>query len=182
MADNTLDSLVRELQDAKREYDRLAFDEERSRTLGPPAGAVQLATLERRLGHALPPSYRAFLELHNGWDEFSGGSKLLAADDHGREWVSERIAYWDALFEDDSVNPFKHGCLPVLFGEDENHFVVIDPRTVRSDGEMDFIDYDYTVEFARYPTFTHFLAHDLDVTRELIARQVDGVPSDDEAE
>jgi hypothetical protein len=182
MANHTLESLIRELHDAKREYDRLAFDEERPRTLGPPVGAIQIATLELRLGCAIPPSYLAFLELHDGWDEFSGGSKLLAVADHGCDWVKQRIAYWDALFEDDSVNPFKRGCLPVLFGEDENHFVVIDPRTVRSDGEMDFIDYDYTVEFARYPTFTHFLAHDLDVTRTLIARQVDGVPSDDEAE
>lgn len=182
MPENTLEQLIQELADAKRQYDQLAFDEERARTLGPPASPAQIAALEQRLGRALPPSYRAFLELHNGWDEFSGGSKLLAVEDQGREWVAERMGYWNDLFEDDSVNPFKRGCLPVLFGEDENHFLVLDPRTARADGEMDFIDFDYTEDFARYGTFTEFLRHDLEITRKLIARQVDGVPSEDEEE
>jgi hypothetical protein len=174
MSGNTLAQLIRELAEAKRKHDQLAGYEERPRTLGPPASPAQLAALEQRFGHALPPSYRAFLELHNGWDEFSGGSKLLAVEDHGRDWVRERIAYWDALIEDDAANPFRCGCLPVLFGEDENHFLVLDPRTVRDDGEMDFVDFDYTVEFVRYPTFTEFLRDDLEITRRLIAQHADG--------
>src|SRR5687768_4582165 len=37
MPENTLEQLIRELADAKRKYDQLAEDEERPRTLGPPA-------------------------------------------------------------------------------------------------------------------------------------------------
>src|SRR5688572_16623494 len=180
MPENTLELLIREIADAKRKYDQLVFGEERPRTLGLPADPAQLDALEQHLGRALPPSYRAFLELHNGWDEFSGGSKLLAVEDHGRDWVCERIAYWDDLFEDDSVNPFQRGCLPVLFGEDENHFLVLDPHTAREDGEMEFIDLDYTEELARYSTFNEFLRHDLEITRRLIARYVAGVSSGEE--
>lgn len=174
MPDNDLEQLINELEEAKRKYAELAQDEDRPNKLGPPAGPAQLAALEKRLGRALPPSYRAFLELHNGWAEFSGNSKLLAVEDHGEAWVSERIAYWDQLFEDDDVNPFKRGCLPVLFGEDENHFLVLDPSTVRDDGEMDFIDFDYTEDFERYRTFTDFLREDLEITRRLIAQQIEG--------
>jgi hypothetical protein len=178
MPESALEELIRELEEAKRKYDRLLLNEERPNTLGPPAGAAQLAELEQRLGYPLPPSYRAFLELHNGWDNFAGGSKLLAVEDHGREWVRERIAFWDALIEDDSVNPFWCGCLPVLFGEDENHFLVMDPRTVREEGEMDFIDFDYAREFKRYATFTDFLREDLEIMRNLIAGHGDSVRSD----
>jgi hypothetical protein len=149
MPDHDLEALIQELEAAKQKYAELAQDEERSNKLGAPASPAQIAALEKRFGRALPPSYRAFLELHNGWEEFAGLSKLLAVEDHGKAWVSERIAYWDQLFEDDSVNPFKRGCLPVLFGEDENHFLVLDPTTVRDDGEMDFIDFDYTEDFER---------------------------------
>ncbi|MEZ4360754.1 MAG: SMI1/KNR4 family protein [Kofleriaceae bacterium] len=32
-----------------------------------PATEAEIAEAERRMGHAFPPSYRAFLALHRGW-------------------------------------------------------------------------------------------------------------------
>jgi hypothetical protein len=47
----------------------------------PPPGASPSAidAAERRLGFAIPPSYRAFLEVHDGWPGFFHGASLLSA-------------------------------------------------------------------------------------------------------
>jgi hypothetical protein len=47
----------------------------------PPAGASgrAIAEVERRLGRPLPPSYRAFLELYDGWPNLYHGISLLGA-------------------------------------------------------------------------------------------------------
>jgi len=175
-----LEELIRSLGEAKREYHRLAFDEEHIPELGPPASPAQIAKLERLIGKPLPPSYRNFLELHNGWKDFSGGASLLAVEDHESEWVKEKIRYWSDLFEDDSKNPFAKGAIPILFGEDENHFVVLDAETVQEDGEMEFVDYDYTEEHQRFNDFTSFLKYDLKIAKQLIDNQRLGIPTDEE--
>ncbi len=46
-----------------------------------PRGASEesLQAAERRLGRALPPSYRAFLRQHDGWERLFDGASLLPA-------------------------------------------------------------------------------------------------------
>src|SRR5690349_4780553 len=62
---------------------------------GPPAAPGQLATLERALGRELPPSYRAFLELHDGHRGLAGPGDLLATSEvlPGGAWHA-RIRRW----------------------------------------------------------------------------------------
>jgi len=43
----------------------------------PPATEEEDATAEMRLGLALPPSYRAFLSVSNGWELFGGFVQIL---------------------------------------------------------------------------------------------------------
>jgi hypothetical protein len=52
----------------------------------PPPGAAPSAidAAERRLGFAIPPSYRAFLEVHDGWPGFFHGASLLSAQQLAR--------------------------------------------------------------------------------------------------
>lgn len=176
-----LQSLIQELAEAKRAYDRLVFDEQQPHELGPPASPDQIAKLEKILRRRLPPSYHAFLELHNGWSDFDGGSKLLATEDQEAQWVKERIKYWSDLIEDDTENPFQQGAIPVLLGEDENHFLVLDPRSAQENGEMDFVDYDYGQEHRRFKDFTSFLENSLKITQALIDRETKG-STDEEIE
>lgn len=51
----------------------------------PSGREAQLAATEARLGHALPPSYRAFLANHDGWPRFYEGAGLLGTRELGRE-------------------------------------------------------------------------------------------------
>ena len=49
----------------------------------PAATADQIVAAEARLGHRLPPSYREFLQLHNGWPRFFEGASMLSASELG---------------------------------------------------------------------------------------------------
>ena len=177
-----LQSLISELLEALRRRDQLLFDEKYPHELGEPCSPRQIAGLERILGKPLPPSYRAFLELHNGWKKFVGGARLLAVEDQESAWVKKRLEDLDTLFfeDEEAENPFKHGAIPVLLGEDESSFLVLDPRVVRQNGEMDFVQFDLTEEERRFEDFSSFLQHKLNLTREIIDDQTKG--SSDEKE
>jgi len=171
----SLPELVAQLDDAMRTYDHLVFDEEVKHPRGKPCTPKQIAKLERMLGQPLPPSWRAFLELHNGWDEFSGESKLLSVEDQRAEWVQDRLDDIDELCDEfDSENPFNHGALPVMLGEDTKSVLYVDPRTARADGEMDFVALDIIEEEDRFPNFTAFLMHKLEILRRLIDKETRG--------
>jgi|GEM_PF-4304370 len=172
---NELRLIVDELVAALRRYDKLRFDELQSRELGPPATPDQVARLSHVLRFVLPPSWRAFLSIHNGWQNFRGTAKILSTEDYGLPWVNQRVKDWEDLL-DGQVNPFGDGRQPVLLGTDESSFLVVDPTTVRADGEMSFIMYDYLQEERRFPDFASYLRHHLSIMRALISRE-DGAPA-----
>ncbi|WP_346164436.1 SMI1/KNR4 family protein [Streptomyces bangladeshensis] len=67
--------------------ERPAGDEEplRTRRLGfPPASEERIRAVEERLGHRLPPSYRTFLAVSDGWRHAGGSVRLLAGTDQIR--------------------------------------------------------------------------------------------------
>jgi hypothetical protein len=175
-----LQELIHELIGAKREYFRLAFDREPRFELGEPCSPQQIAKLAGILGKPLPPSYRAFLELHNGWNGFDGVTKLLAVEDHGQAWVRNRVESLSSLLQEYAdENPFREGAIPILLGENEPAFTVLDPRKVRKNGEMDFVTFDLMQEQDRFKDFISFLQDDLAVTQELIEDEKKGTTADE---
>jgi hypothetical protein len=69
-----------------------------SRWLGfPGATEVQIAAVEARLSVKLPPSYREFLKISNGWRQTTPFIyRILAIEEV--EWFSVRYAEWLTLF------------------------------------------------------------------------------------
>jgi len=176
-----LQKLIHELAEVKREYYRLAFDEEHPMKLGEPATLKQIAKLEQRLGKPLPPSYRDFLELHNGWEHFDGDLNLLSVNDQDSDWVKEWLKMLAMAFEEvGEENPFDKGAIPVMLGEGEHRFLILDPRTVRPDGEMDFVKYTFAEAEDQFEDFTSFLRYDLEVEHQLIEKEKKGTPDEDE--
>jgi hypothetical protein len=175
-----LKSLISEIERALRELDRLTLDEEDAHELGAPATPQQISNLEKLIGKPLPPSYRAFLELHNGWADFDGEAKLLAIEDHDKKWVKQRVKDWSDLFEDEGKNPFSNGCIPILLGKTESSYLVLDPRKVRRDGEMEFVVYDYNVPEETFKDFTAFLRDSLNTLEELIEDEKSGAQDDED--
>lgn len=175
-----LEKLIPALQEALRKRDRLVFDEEYPHPLGEPSTQEQLATLERIVGKPLPPSYLAFMTLHNGWGHLVGDARVLAVEDYGSPWLKRRLDDLSTLFYDFGPDPFEAGAIPIVLGEDARGFLVLDPTTVRKNGEMDFISYDLTRKEDRFRDFNAYLEHKLKLLQQMIDRETKGAPEEDE--
>jgi hypothetical protein len=79
-----LKSLLRSLREIQAEIQRIA--PYRDFCLQPNRGASRSAigAVERRLGRALPPTYRDFLRAHDGWPRFYDGATMLGTATLGR--------------------------------------------------------------------------------------------------
>jgi hypothetical protein len=163
-------SALAELIQLLNESWRLEYDEDLKIELGAPASPMQLAALERRLGSPIPPSYRAFLLLHESWKDFASDSSLLSPNDYDEEWVRERLADLNDLFKEfESDNPVGAWGFPIMLGRTGRMSLFLDKRSVRADGEMDFVYYDATEEQARFANFLEFLQAQIVTRKSLIA-------------
>ena len=169
-----LRKLIPEIQAAFAESDRLMFDEEMPHELGPRCSAAQLKTLEKKLGGTIPPSYRAFLELHNGWENLAGDAKILAVEDHGSKWVKKRLDWLSVLFYDQGDDPLEKGAIPLLLGPDAREVVLLDPSVRHKNGELDLVDYDLVREVRRFPDLVKYLEAKLHVLQAMIKEDTKG--------
>ncbi|QIQ02506.1 SMI1/KNR4 family protein [Streptomyces liangshanensis] len=107
-----------------------------------PASAARIGALEERLGRRLPPSYRTFLEVSDGWRHAGGFIELLAGTEAAR-WFEDEGGfgawYREDLREDSTPEE-------VLFAgmweralqldvESDLTYVLLDPLDVDADGE-----------------------------------------------
>jgi hypothetical protein len=108
----------------------------------PPASEERILALEERLGHRLPPSYRTFLAVSDGWRHAGGFVWLLAGID-GVRWHEDAAGlaeYYredlgdDATFEEALVAGMWERALQ-LDVESDAAYVLLDPGDVDSDGE-----------------------------------------------
>ncbi|MFI6695523.1 SMI1/KNR4 family protein [Streptomyces sp. NPDC050433] len=58
----------------------------------PPAGEERIAALEQRLGATLPPSYRSFLAVSDGW-RGAGRSVCLMGTTEGVHWHGDPMGF-----------------------------------------------------------------------------------------
>ncbi|MEU9155620.1 SMI1/KNR4 family protein [Streptomyces sp. NPDC048417] len=108
------------------EGERQARDEEplRTRWLGfPPASEERIRALEERLGHRLPPSYRTFLAVTDGWRHAGGFVWLLAGTEQARwhEDASLLAGMWGRALQVDV--------------ESDATYVLLDPGDADASGE-----------------------------------------------
>ncbi len=114
-----------------------------ARWLGfPPASGERIADLERRLGVQVPPSYRAFLEVSDGWRHAGGFVSLLAGTQEVC-WHNDasRLAEMFEEHLDDDAGPQERTEVEIwhrglqLHVESDATYVVMDPEDVDEDGE-----------------------------------------------
>src|SRR5262245_59385736 len=109
------------------------------------AGERGIAAVERRLRHPLPPSYRAFLAVHDGWPQFYQGASLLGVRHLARGTYDEVtrlvLEEWEAPLAGSARSPRRHVPKHVLvpFGIDARAETIFAFNTacVRRDGEME---------------------------------------------
>jgi hypothetical protein len=117
-------------------------DEEARRLGFAPASGVRIAALEEQLGHRLPPSYRAFLEVSDGWRHAGGFVWLLAGTEQAR-WYEDAAGLGEVYLEDlDEDSPPEKVMLAGMWeralqldAESDITHVLLDPADVDGDGE-----------------------------------------------
>lgn len=158
-----------------------------ARWLGfPPASEERIAAMEERLGRRMPPSYREFLKVSDGWRHAGGFVWLLAGTEHAH-WHDNESGLAD-LFEeslDEDAGPeerreaelWRRG-LQLDVESDITH-VLLDPEDVDEDGE--WAVYTWASWRAAPPErHENFLAFMRDMYRELHSlrsRPGDGEPA-----
>jgi hypothetical protein len=144
-----------------------------SRWLGePPATDEQIAAAEKRLGVALPPSYRAFLKVSNGWN-FPNPfvARVAGTEEIGylRDIDPDLIRDWNSGYDAEAVElssgqewPEKHLANTVLVNVpsdfDDGAYLMLNPATIH-DGEMEAWFFSHWTPGAdAYPSFWHLMA------------------------
>lgn len=144
-----------------------------TRWLGfPPASEERIAAMEERLGRRMPPSYREFLKVSDGWRHAGGFVWLLAGTADAR-WHDNESGLADMFEEylDEDAGPeerreaelWRRGLQ--LDVESDATYVLLDPEDVDEDGE--WAVYTWASWRAESPErHASFLAFMRDVYRE----------------
>ena len=144
----------------------------------PGASEAEITSAELRLGVQLPPSYRAFLTLSNGFDNVSPFIfRLYSAAEI--EWFRVRNQGWiDAYQTGDDFSPEEHlanpedsvrfrsaylsSCLQIS-DEGDSAVVLLNPEVVNEEGEWEtWFFANWSPGATRYPSFRSYVDSELD--------------------
>ena len=166
--------LLRDIQRVQRRISRIT--PYRDFGLKPNAGAseAEIIAAEKRLGRSLPPSYREFLMLHDGWPRFYDGATLLGTQSLGeRNHVDAARATFEAAetpVPDYGPPSRTKPRVLIPFGIDlaATTLFVFNPAYVDSRGEMEVIAWINEIGLRR-SSFRDFL----DTVCELCQAELD---------
>jgi len=142
-----------------------AIDLPNEQELGPPASEEQIARIEQQIGKPLPPSYRAFLSLFNGWRMVDGETDLLSVEEMLGGRRADRIRDWqrNAAKWGDEVGG--HGFV-IGFSDISQSRIILDPRRVGANNEWRLFE-NYKDEEEEYDSFLDWLEQSVDDYQEL---------------
>ncbi|WP_405610082.1 SMI1/KNR4 family protein [Streptomyces sp. NBC_01508] len=108
----------------------------------PPASEERIVAMEKRLGRQMPPSYRQFLKVSDGWQHAGGFVWLLAGTTDAR-WHDNESGLADMFEEDldEDAGPDERRDAEIwrrglqLEVESDATYVLMDPEDVDEDGE-----------------------------------------------
>lgn len=114
-------------------------DNDETQSLGAPAAEDSIAELEAIIQMELPSSYRAFLQLHDGWRVIDGSQSFFSVQEllawrkrkDPSRWMSIARTHGDTFVE---------SCLVIGASGDMPDKYLLNPKEVK-DGEWGFIDY-----------------------------------------
>ena len=185
---NRLNSI---LLSTKRWRDDLAPEVIASGWCGQPgAGESEILELERRLGIALPPSYRSFLSLSNGWRPFSSFIERLLSVKEVEPFRSadpEALAMIQQYYQESELpdnlyleyensrhmvalrHRYYADCLLVGKGWGvESDMVLLNPHIVHSDGEWEAIFFaNWVPGNQRYRSFRGFVEQSVNILENI---------------
>jgi hypothetical protein len=144
----------------------------------PPATEEEIARYEEYLGLKLPPSYRAFLKLHNGYDYLAYPGHMLSI-----QAVMPR-GKWHKKIKDWKTTTAKYGSGEVLDGivianlDGPNNWTFLDPNKPTEGGEFAVVRW-LSGDSDDYLDLVAFLENRIGLCRRIAAGPP---PSDDDDE
>ena len=151
------------------------------------ASEDEIASAEQRIGVRLPPSYRAFLSISNGFDDIGPFIYRLYSTAE-IDWFSERNKGWidayqegleggnDISAEEHLSNPkdsvrfrraYLSRCLQISDVGD-SAVVLLNPEVVNSEGEWEtWLFANWYPGAERYPSFRAYIEHELESIKRL---------------
>ena len=135
----------------------------------PPANELEISSLERYLQLSLPPTYRNFISLYNGVENFFYDIPLLSinqiiADEEWKEWIEE----WKEDMEDIYPNLDKF----IFAGSTETFEIIcFNCEEISENGEMEVVHINNHGEDNRWSDFGEFLQNYLEVTQKTVANE-----------
>jgi hypothetical protein len=140
----------------------------------PAASEGAIARVEERLGRRLPPSYRAFLMLHDGWPRFFDGASLLGTANLGlRKYEDLARAAFEAAETPvpdlgPPTRPRARALIPFGADLEGTTLFAFNPAVMQADGEYEVIAWVNEIG-VRQPTFAAFLEFILDLGEQDLA-------------
>lgn len=148
----------------------------------PAASKLAIEKAEARMGRALPPSYRAFLELHDGWPRFFDGASLLGTANLGLRKYEDlaRAAFEAAETPIPDLGPPTRPRARTLipFGADleGTTLFAFNPAIVDEAGEYEVIAWVNELG-VRHSSFAAFLEFIVELGRQDVADLTAGAPA-----
>jgi hypothetical protein len=137
--------------------------------LGPPASEEAISEFEERLGYGLPPSYRLFLSLHDGWNGIEGKVNLLSIAKQRRGEYARYIKKWKKEQWEDGETLLIEGLI-IGIQLHTNNAWVLDTSRVDDRGEMEVVIWqDFETERDR--DFLDALQKKAEILERLIAEE-----------
>jgi hypothetical protein len=138
---------IAKIRDVKAEL--ASLDPAMGPAIAPPPGAGlrTIAVVERRIRHPLPPSYRAFLHVHDGWPLFFHEASLLGTRDLSKPGPFHQTRAAFAAYETPipeigpPSRPQGDAQAMIPFGIDPTATTIFafNPAVTSADGEMEVI-------------------------------------------
>jgi hypothetical protein len=171
--------LIRRIREVHTQIAWLAPARDLGLIPNPRASAIALSRVEARIKRPLPPSYRQFLQLHDGWPRFFEGATLLgtATLGHRRYEDLARVVFEAAETPVPEVGPPSRPRTRTLipFGADleGSTLFAFDPQVRRADGEYEVIAWVNELG-VRLESFAGFLEFVLELAEAELAHLTSG--------
>ena len=149
---------IKKILDRAREVDdgEPLAAEARSRPF-PPASAAAIRAFEKKVGASLPPSYREFLALHNGWQCFWGSMWIGGVDGKSRAYVQARLREGKSHLRTADWDPRS----ALVLGADDNGGFLVFSAQADKNGERKVLDCPRGFTENTFASFADLLATQL---------------------
>ena len=115
-------------------------DTSEKQNFGKPADESDIQEFEAKLNLSLPPSYRAFLLINNGWKVIDGSQSFFSMDQL-LAWRSRKDpSHWMAIAKQNG-DEFVGSCLVIGASDDSPDKYLLRPDNMNEEGEWQFIEF-----------------------------------------